>query len=165
MCIACAKVICTFWTKPEVSRTSGSGVMVRTVFFTFFVTLTLTFDLSDKKLVWSSRMWFYISITNFNNIGQVLTEIWIFEISPHVRDREFFDFRHFFLTLTFNRFRPKSIGFVRWGIWTCRKKMEMIYVAVWPASCRQIYKQKNKQKNKWKRSKRATLAKSIFFWP
>ena len=63
------------------------------------------------------------------------------------------------MTLTLDRFRPKSIGFVRWGIWTCRKKMEMISQAVRPVSCWQT----NKQKNKWKRSKRATLAKSIFF--
>ena len=66
----------------------------------------------------------------------------------HVRDREFFDFRHFFVTLTLDRFRPKSFGFVWWGIWTCRKKMEIISQAVRPVSCGQTNKKTKKQTNK-----------------
>ena len=73
-------------------------------------------------------MWFYISRSNFNAIGLVLTEIWCFEISPHVRDREFFDIRHFFVTLTLGRFLPKVGQLLTFSICTCRKKMEIIYL-------------------------------------
>ena len=53
MCMWWAKTLCTFWTKPDVSSMFGSEVMIKNVFFTFFVTLTLTFDLCEKKLVWN----------------------------------------------------------------------------------------------------------------
>ena len=40
-------------------------------------------------------MWFYISVSNINEIGEVLTEIGIFEISPIVKDTDFSIFEIF----------------------------------------------------------------------
>jgi len=40
-------------------------------------------------------MWFYISLLNFNEIGYVLMEIWIFEILPIVKNTDFSIFEIF----------------------------------------------------------------------
>ena len=101
-------------------------------------------------------MWFYMSISNFIKVGQVLTEIWIFEISPIVKDRDFSIFDNFSWPWPLTDFDQNQKASSDAVCGPVEKKWR------WYLKPCGLYRA-DRQTNKWKRSKRATLAKSIFF--
>ena len=119
MCVWCAKTFCTCWTKPEVSSISGSEVIVRSVFFTIFVTLTLAGDLSEY--------FFGVELVNMILHQHIKFEQnrLSFEFRPLLRI-QIFRFLRFFSDLDLGPISTKSWAVVNIQYMYLYRKMDMI---------------------------------------
>ena len=85
---------------------------------------------------------------NFKGIGQEMSEIWFFEISPNVILWDFLRFPDFLVSRRVDRSSPKVCSLQICRLSMTGKKIETIHAKLRPVVCEYTNKQTNKQTNK-----------------